>query len=405
MADMLDQFIAFALVLIVAFLADVICRNILLKVVAHLIRKTKATWDDIVFDRKVLIHLSRMVAPVIIYVFIPVAFAETSSSTLGFIQRVCLIYILITFLSFINSFLKAVYAVYSEKEQLRDRPLKGMLQTVQVILWFVGAIVVVSILIDKSPLSLLAGLGASAAILMLVFKDSIMGFVSGVQLSANDMLKVGDWIEMPKYGANGTVIEVTLNTVKVRNWDNTITTIPPYLLVSDSFQNWRGMRESGGRRVKRSINIDMTSIRFCTPEMLERYKRIDLLKDYIARTQQRVEEYNRQHDIPSGEDKINGLHQTNIGVFRNYLNLYLKQNERVNHNMMVLVRQLQPTEQGLPMELYFFTDTVDWVPYEGIQADVFDHVLAVIPEFDLRVFQNPSGNDLRTLTGKTDTNH
>ena len=405
LADMLDQFIAFALVLIVAFLADVICRNILLKVVAHLIRKTKATWDDIVFDRKVLIHLSRMVAPVIIYVFIPVAFAETSSSTLGFIQRVCLIYILITFLSFINSFLKAVYAVYSEKEQLRDRPLKGMLQTVQVILWFVGAIVVVSILIDKSPLSLLAGLGASAAILMLVFKDSIMGFVSGVQLSANDMLKVGDWIAMPKYGADGTVIEVTLNTVKVRNWDNTITTIPPYLLVSDSFQNWRGMRESGGRRVKRSINIDMTSIRFCTPEMLERYKRIDLLKDYIARTQQRVEEYNRQHDIPSGEDKINGLHQTNIGVFRNYLNLYLRQNERVNQNMMVLVRQLQPTEQGLPMELYFFTDTVDWVPYEGIQADVFDHVLAVIPEFDLRVFQNPSGNDLRTLTGKTDTNH
>ena len=252
---------------------------------------------------------------------------------------------------------------------------------------------------------LFAGLGASAAILMLVFKDSIMGFVSGVQLSANDMLKVGDWIAMPKYGADGTVIEVTLNTVKVRNWDNTITTIPPYLLVSDSFQNWRGMRESGGRRVKRSINIDMTSIRFCTPEMLERYKRIDLLKDYIARTQQRVEEYNRQHDIPSGEDKINGLHQTNIGVFRNYLNLYLRQNERVNQNMMVLVRQLQPTEQGLPMELYFFTDTVDWVPYEGIQADVFDHVLAVIPEFDLRVFQNPSGNDLRTLTGKTDTNH
>lgn len=184
-----------------------------------------------------------------------------------------------------------------------------------------------------------------------------------------------------------------------------IVTLPPYLLVSDSFQNWEGMRSSGGRRVKRSINIDMTSIRFCTPEMLERYKRIDLLKDYIARTQQRVEEYNRQHDIPSGEDKINGLHQTNIGVFRNYLNLYLRQNERVNQNMMVLVRQLQPTEQGLPMELYFFTDTVDWVPYEGIQADVFDHVLAVIPEFDLRVFQNPSGNDLRTLTGKTDTNH
>lgn len=353
LADMLDQFIAFALVLIVAFLADVICRNILLKVVAHLIRKTKATWDDIVFDRKVLIHLSRMVAPVIIYVFIPVAFAETSSSTLGFIQRVCLIYILITFLSFINSFLKAVYAVYSEKEQLRDRPLKGMLQTVQVILWFVGAIVVVSILIDKSPLSLLAGLGASAAILMLVFKDSIMGFVSGVQLSANDMLKVGDWIAMPKYGADGTVIEVTLNTVKVRNWDNTITTIPPYLLVSDSFQNWRGMRESGGRRVKRSINIDMNSVRFCTPEMLDKYRKIRLLKDYVEQTEAVIEEYNKKHHIDNSV-LVNGRRQTNLGVFRAYLTAYLKSLPDVNKELTCMVRQLQPTDHGIPMELYFF---------------------------------------------------
>ena len=396
LADMLDQFIAFVLVLIVAFLADVICRNILLKVVAHLIRKTKATWDDIVFDRKVLIHLSRMVAPVIIYVFIPVAFAETSSSTLGFIQRVCLIYILITFLSFINSFLKAVYAVYSEKEQLRDRPLKGMLQTVQVILWFVGAIVVVSILIDKSPLSLLAGLGASAAILMLVFKDSIMGFVSGVQLSANDMLKVGDWIAMPKYGADGTVIEVTLNTVKVRNWDNTITTIPPYLLVSDSFQNWRGMRESGGRRVKRSINIDMNSVRFCTPEMLDKYRKIRLLKDYVEQTEAVIEEYNKKHHIDNSV-LVNGRRQTNLGVFRAYLTAYLKSLPDVNQELTCMVRQLQPTDHGIPMELYFFCAIKDWVPYEGVQADVFDHVLAIIPEFDLQVFQSPSGRDFQRV--------
>ena len=213
-ADMFDQFIAFALILAVAFLADALCRKILLKVVAQLVKKTKATWDDIVFDRKVMVHLSRMVAPVIIYLFVPLAFVEVGSSAMDFIRRICLIYIIITFLSFVNSFLKAVYSVYSEKEQFRDRPLKGMLQTMQVILWLVGGIVVVGELIGRDPLSLLAGLGASAAILMLVFKDSIMGFVSGVQLSANDMLKVGDWIEMPKYGANGTVIEVTLNTVK-----------------------------------------------------------------------------------------------------------------------------------------------------------------------------------------------
>lgn len=394
LADKLDMFIAFAIILALAFLADLVCRNILLKVVARLVKKTKATWDDIVFDQKVLIHLSRMVAPIIIYIFVPVAFAETGSSTLAFIQRVCLIYIIITFLSFINSFLKAVYSVYSEKEHLRDRPLKGMLQTVQVILWFVGAIIVVSILINKSPVSLLAGLGASAAILMLVFKDSIMGFVSGVQLSANNMLKVGDWIAMPKYGADGTVIEVTLNTVKVRNWDNTITTIPPYLLVSDSFQNWRGMQESGGRRIKRSINIDMNSVRFCTPEMLGKYRKIALLKDYVEHTETVIEEYNEEHHIDNSV-LVNGRRQTNLGVFRAYLTAYLRSLPAVNQELTCMVRQLQPTDHGIPMELYFFCAIKDWIPYEGVQADVFDHVLAIIPEFDLQVFQSPSGRDFQ----------
>lgn len=394
LADKLDQFIAFALVLIIAFAADAICRCVLLRVVPHLIKRTKAVWDDLVFDRKVMVHLSRMVAPIIIYLFIPVAFAETSSSTLGFIQRICLIYILVSFLSFIHFFLKAIYIVYSEKEQFRDRPLKGMLQTVQVILWFVGAIVIVSILINKSPVILLAGLGTSAAILMLVFKDSIMGFVSGVQLSANDMLKVGDWIAMPKYGADGTVIEVTLNTVKVRNWDNTITTIPPYLLVSDSFQNWRGMHESGGRRVKRSINIDMTSVKFCTSEMLAKYRKIRLLKDYVEHTEQVIEEYNIENHIDNSI-LVNGRRQTNLGVFRAYLTVYLKNQPGVNQELTCMVRQLQPTDHGIPMELYFFSANKDWIPYEGVQADVFDHVLAIIPEFDLQVFQSPSGRDFQ----------
>lgn len=394
LADMLDQFIAFAIILVIAFLADAVCRKILLEIVARLVKQTRATWDDIIFDRKVMIHLSRMVAPIIIYVFIPVAFAETSPSTMAFIQRVCLIYVIIAFLSFVNSLLKAVYTVYSEKEHLRNRPLKGMLQTVQVILWFVGGIIVVSILINKSPVSLLAGLGASAAVLMLVFKDSIMGFVSGVQLSANDMLKVGDWIAMPKYGADGTVIEVSLNTVKVRNWDNTITTIPPYLLVSDSFQNWRGMQESGGRRVKRSINIDMTSVRFCTPEMLAKYRKIRLLKDYVEQTEQVITDYNREHDIDNSI-LVNGRRQTNLGVFRAYLTAYLKSRPDINQNLTCMVRQLQPTDHGIPMELYFFSAIKDWVPYEGVQADVFDHVLAIIPEFDLQVFQSPSGRDFQ----------
>lgn len=393
-ADWMDQFIAFALVLVIAFAADMICRKILLKAIAQLVQKTKATWDDIMFDRNVMVHLSRMVAPVVIYLFIPIAFAQTDSVTLSFIRRLCYIYIIFSFLLFVNSFLKAAYTVYSEKESMRDRPLKGLLQTLQVSLWSIGLIVVVAELLGKSPLSLLAGLGASAAVLMLVFKDSIMGFVSGVQLSANDMLKVGDWIAMPKYGADGTVIEVTLNTVKVRNWDNTITTIPPYLLVSDSFQNWRGMRESGGRRVKRSINIDMTSVRFCTPQMLEKYRKIDLLKDYIDQTEAEVRAYNEQNGIDNAV-LVNGRRQTNLGVFRAYLTAYLKSLPVVNKDLNCMVRHLQPTDHGLPVELYFFSTIKDWIPYEGVQADVFDHVLAIIPEFDLRVFQSPSGADLR----------
>ena len=398
-ADWFDQLIAFILVLIVAFAGDFICRRVLLRAIARLVQKTKASWDDILFDRSVMVYLSHMVAPVIIYLFIPVVFADTDSATLGFIRRLCYIIIIFSFLFFINAFLKAAYAVYSEKESMRDRPLKGLLQTLQVSLWTIGIIVVVAELLGKSPLSLLAGLGASAAILMLVFKDSIMGFVSGVQLSANDMLKVGDWITMPKYGADGTVIEVTLNTVKVRNFDNTITTIPPYLLVSDSFQNWRGMRESGGRRVKRSINIDITSVRFCTPEMLEKYRKIQLLKDYIDETEAVVHAYNKENGIDN-EVLVNGRRQTNLGVFRAYLTAYLKSLPVVNKDLNCMVRHLQPTDHGLPVELYFFSTIKDWIPYEGVQADVFDHVLAIIPEFDLRVFQLPTGADFQKLAEK-----
>ena len=394
-ADDLTSGIILVVILAIAFLGDAICRHIILTAVARLVKKTKATWDDIVFDRKVLTHVSHLVAPILLYILLPLAISNLG--LLSFIQRICMIYIIAVFLKFISSLLTALFHVYSEKEQFRDRPLKGLLQTVQVILFFIGGIIIVSILIDKSPMVLLTGLGASAAVLMLVFKDSILGFVSGIQLSANNMLRVGDWIQMPKYGADGTVIEVTLNTVKVRNWDNTITTIPPYALVSDSFQNWRGMQESGGRRIKRSIRIDMNSVKFCTPEMLAKYKKIQLLKDYIEETEKVIEDYNKEHGIDNSI-LVNGRRQTNLGVFRAYLTNYLKSLPTVNQDLTCMVRQLQPTEQGIPLELYFFSAIKAWVPYEGVQADVFDHVLAIIPEFDLHVFQNPTGEDFRELS-------
>ena len=393
--DDLTSTIILVIILAIAFLGDAICKHVILTTVTRLVKKTKATWDDVVFDRKVMIYLSHLVAPIILYILLPLAISN--AGLLTFILRMCMIYIIAVFLKFISALLSALYHVYSEREQFRDRPLKGLLQTVQVILFFIGGIIIVSILIDKSPMVLLTGLGASAAVLMLVFKDSIMGFVSGIQLSANNMLKVGDWIEMPKYGADGTVIEVTLNTVKVRNWDNTITTIPPYALVSDSFQNWRGMQESGGRRIKRSIRIDMNSVKFCTPEMLAKYRKIRLLKDYIEETERVVEEYNKEHGIDNSV-LVNGRRQTNLGVFRAYLTNYLRSLPAVNQDLTCMVRQLQPTEQGIPLELYFFSSIKAWIPYEGVQADVFDHVLAIIPEFDLHVFQNPTGEDFRALS-------
>ncbi|WP_294477170.1 mechanosensitive ion channel family protein [uncultured Bacteroides sp.] len=396
-ADKIDNLVILLFIIAVAFLANVICRKIILRVVAKLVRQTKATWDDIVFNDKVMANVSRMVAPILIYIAIPMAFPEhADSAVLDFLRRLCLIYIIAVFLRFVSALFTAIYQVYSAREQYKDKPLKGLLQTAQVILFFIGAIIIISILINKSPAVLLTGLGASAAVLMLVFKDSIMGFVSGIQLSANNMLKVGDWITMPKYGADGTVIEVSLNTVKVRNFDNTITTIPPYLLVSDSFQNWHGMEMSGGRRVKRSINIDMSSVRFCTPEMLAKYRKIQLLKDYVDKTEKVIEDYNKEHGIDNSI-LVNGRRQTNLGVFRAYLTNYLNNLPTVNHNLTCMVRQLQPTETGIPLELYFFSANKSWVPYEGIQADVFDHVLAIISEFDLCVFQSPSGADFRRI--------
>ena len=353
--------------------------------------------DDLIVERKIINKLMHLIPAILVYIMLPLALPKEEMPTLlGVLQMVCSVYIVAVVLRFINASLNLLLEIYNRKESMKNKPLKGFVQIIQVIVFFVGGIIIISILIGKSPATLFAGLGASAAILMLVFKDTILGFVAGIQLSANDMLRPGDWITMSKYGADGTVIEVTLNAIKVRNFDNTITTIPPYALVSDSFQNWRGMKESGGRRVKRSINIDMNSVHFCTPEMLAKFRKISLLTDYIDTKQEELEAYNKEHSIDASI-WVNGRRQTNIGIFRAYLVNYLKSNPNVSQNMTCMVRQLQPTEQGIPMELYFFASTTDWIPYEDIQADVFDHILAVIPEFGLQVFQGVSGSDLRHL--------
>ena len=398
-ADVWDRWVVLGFIVAIAFVSDFVCRQLLLRVVKRIVARTKATWDDILFEDRVLRRLCHIVPPVLIYFLLPLAFPP-ESGMVAFVLKLLLIYVIAVVLRFVNAFLKALHDVADQKEDLQGKPLKGLMQTGQVIAFFVCIILIISILIDKSPARLLAGLGASAAILMLVFKDSIMGLVSGIQLTANDMLHVGDWISMSKYGVNGRVTEVTLNTVKVRNWDNTIVTVPPYLLISDSFQIWRPMQDSGGRRVMRSVNIDMNSVRFCTPEMLDRFRKIRLLKDYIDETERLIAESNEQAGVENDPEPVNGLHQTNLGVFRAYLERYLRSLAGINQEMMLMVRQLQPTEKGLPVELYFFSKVTEWTVYEKVQADVFDHVLAVIPEFGLRVFQNPAGSDVRDLKGE-----
>lgn len=391
----MERIVIIAIILLIAFLADLICRRIIVEGIKKLTKRTRATWDDLVFNDKVLNNFCHIIPPVLIYILMPLAFPDTPG-ILAFLLKICMVYIIAVALKFVNVFLGVLFELTNQKKEFRDRPLKGVYQIVQVGLFFVGTILIISILINKSPIHLFAGLGASAAILMLVFKDTIMGFVSGIQLAANDMLRPGDWITMAKYGADGTVIDVSLNTVKVRNWDNTITTIPPYALVSDSFQNWRGMQESDGRRVKRSINIDMNSVRFCTSGMLEEYRTIVLLRDYIDHTEKVVLEYNVEHGL-NDDNLVNGRHQTNLGVFRAYLERYIESLPVVSKGLTHMVRQLQPTEKGIPLEIYFFCRDKNWIVYERVQADVFDHILAVIPVFGLQVFQEPSGKDLKEL--------
>lgn len=342
-----------------------------------------------------------IIPAILIYALLPLAFPQYEyAELLDLLLRLCTIYIIAVSLRFMNASLNIIHDIYSLKDKKKNKSLKGFVQIIQVAIIFVGIIIIIGVLINKSPATLFAGLGASAAILMLVFKDTILGFVAGIQLSANDMLRPGDWITMEKYGADGTVMDVTLHAVKVRNFDRTITTIPPYALVTDSFQNWRGMFDSGGRRVKRSIYIDMNSVRFCTPEMLDKFRKISLLTDYIEEKEKELQEYNETHHIDASV-LVNGRRQTNLGIFRAYLQCYLQQSPLVHHEgLFCMVRHLQPTEKGLPVELYFFINRTEWTVYESIQADVFDHILAIIPEFDLRVFQNISGSDLRNLTIK-----
>lgn len=380
-ASVVDGIIALLYMLLIIVVINVTLRWGVMRVVQWLVSKTRVWWDDILFDSKVMRRLCSIVTPIVISFMMPLiisAFDIKNADVVAVLYKCVDIYVIIAVLLFINTLLKTLFNIFVSRPAWEGKPIKGLLETLQVVLVIVGGILIIAVIIDKSPAGLLAGLGASAAVISFIFKDSLMGLVAGVQLSANNMLKVGDWIEMPSRGIDGVVEEVTLTTIKIRSWDNTHQTIPPYLLVSEPFSNWQAMRDSGGRRIKRNINIDITSVSFADEALLERLRTNEATASLMA-------------SIPTTLPE--GGTPTNLELYMRVVNRYLDNHPRINHTMLAMVRQLQPTEWGVPVELYFFSADVNWVPYEHLQTEVISHIVALAPLFGVRIYQAPAGRD------------
>lgn len=366
LANMFDETIIAVLMIGVSIGLDYLCQAIFVGGMRRYTKRAPHQWNTLLMKRKVVHHLIHVLPGILVYFLLPLAFVR-GKEILEFSQKICAVYIIAAILFTINGLLLVMLDVYNAKDKQKSRPMKGFVQVLQVLLFFIGGIIIIAVLLDKSPMTLFAGLGASAAVLMLVFKDSILGFVAGVQLSANDMLRIGDWIALPNDTANGTVEEITLNTVKIRNWDNTISTVPPYTLVNNSFQNWRGMQESGGRRVNKNIYLDMTTLKFCTPDMLDVIRKdVPLMADYQL----------AEGEVP-----------TNAQLYRIYIERYLRSLPVVNQDLDLIISQKEPTTYGVPVQVYFFSRNKVWKEYERIQSDIFDHLLVMVGKFDLKLYQ------------------
>ncbi|SUZ72226.1 uncharacterized protein METZ01_LOCUS25080 [marine metagenome] len=382
------------LVLLLSWVAHRVSQGPINRSIEKFAHYTIQQWDDILVEKHIVKRILYFIPLILLYVLSsPIL---TGTSLLPLSQTLISFLFLIAGMMFLDAMLNALLAIYGKSAIAKEISITPFVQVLKLVLYFVTGILLLSLLLQKTPLYFLSGLGALTAVLMFVFKDVLMGFVAGIQLIANKMVAPKDWIEMPKYGADGDVLEITLTTVKVQNFDNTITTIPTYALINESFKNWRNMNLSGGRRIKRYVNIDLGSIKFCSSEMLEQFKRIQLISQYIQNRQEEILVYNKKHQVDEST-LVNGRRLTNIGVFRSYVEAYLRQHPMIHKDMTFLIRQLSPSENGLPIEIYVFCKDTNWTAYEAIQADIFDHILAVVPEFDLRVFQEPSGSDFQKI--------
>lgn len=397
----LPALVTLGVLVVFALAVHLVARFILLRVVTRITQRTAATWDDALVHHKVFSRTAQVAPALVLYVgiaFVP----DLPETVFTLLRNVMLGYMVLMATLAITSTLAAGHDVYAQTPVGRERPIKGVFQVAQLAIFILGAIMVIASVIDRSPLILLSGLGAMGAILLLVFKDTILGFVASIQLAAQDMVRVGDWIEMPQYGADGDVIDVALHTVKVQNWDRTITMIPTHALMDSSFRNWRGMQQSGGRRIMRSIPLDVNSVRFLSQEEIARFSRFALLQGYVDSKQRELDEYNEALGADS-KDAVNLRRLTNIGTFRAYVLNYLRNHPKIHKDMTLMVRQRETVGEGVPLQVYAFCNDTRWVEYENAQGDIFDHILAIVPEFGLRLYQKPGGNDFRELVANRGT--
>ena len=378
-----------------AVIIDLIAKQILVRSVRAVARRSSATWDDALVKHNVFGRLVQVVPALIVFVGVPFVPGMPEGGS-QLVRNIAMGYTVLMLTLALTAILSAANAIYAASPAGKERSLKGFVQLVQIVVWMLGGVLIVATVLDRSPLLLLSGFGAMTAILLLVFKDTILSLVASVQLTAQDMVRVGDWIEMPQFGADGDVVDVQLHTVKVQNWDKTITTIPTHLLITDSFKNWRGMSQSGGRRIKRCVFLDVSSIRFQTRDEVDHFTRFALLKDYIKDKEQELTDYNAGLETEV-DAEVNRRRLTNVGTFRAYAYNYLKNHPKIHAGMTLIVRQLAAGPEGLPLEIYCFTNTTEWATYEDIQSDIFDHLLAIVPEFGLRLYQKPAGSDLANL--------
>ena len=383
-------YILYAVVIIFSALLYLISSRVILRAISMFFQKTSTEFDDVLIEKKVFNRLPLLIPLIFIYNF------KNILAWPDIFDRVLFSMIAVIFISFLNAFLNALNQMHVKSSFSQKFSIKSYVQVAKLLVGIFGFIIIIAILTGRSPVYFLSGIGALTAVLLLVFKDTILSLVSSVQISSNDLFKVGDWIEAPQFGADGDVIDIALHSIKIQNWDKTISIVPTNKLLDSSFKNWRGMSESGGRRIKRSINIDMNSIKFCSGNMTERFRKFKVIGKYINQKLSEIEKFNTENNVVE-DGLINGRSLTNIGTFRAYIEGYLRNHNKIHDEMTFLVRQLAPSSSGLPIEIYVFANDTDWINYESIQSDIFDHLLAVVPEFDLKVFQHPSGSDFNKI--------